>query len=110
MGGRVVHCRQEAFDVYVGRRMEGLVWTHASIWGNPFYWPGRRAQSIERYRQWIVEQPALVARLPELRGKVLGCWCKPGLCHGDVLVSLANPPESSDLTRLMHALLDPDLA
>jgi len=31
-----------------------------------------------------------MAALPELRGKVLGCWCAPKACHGDVLVSLAN--------------------
>jgi Domain of unknown function (DUF4326) len=27
----------------------------------------------------------------ELRGKNLGCWCKPGTpCHGDILLKLAN--------------------
>jgi hypothetical protein len=31
-----------------------------------------------------------MAALPELRGKKLGCWCKPGPCHGDVLAELAN--------------------
>ena len=25
-----------------------------------------------------------------LKGKVLGCWCKPGPCHGDVLARIAN--------------------
>ena len=24
-------------------------------------------------------------RLPELKDKTLGCWCKPEKCHGDVL-------------------------
>jgi hypothetical protein len=24
--------------------------------------------------------------LDELKGKNLGCWCKPGPCHGDVLL------------------------
>ena len=28
--------------------------------------------------------------LHELKGKQLGCWCKPGVCHGDVLVKLYN--------------------
>lgn len=32
-----------------------------------------------------------LARLPELRGKNLACWCKPGTpCHADVLMELAN--------------------
>jgi hypothetical protein len=26
----------------------------------------------------------------ELKGKVLGCWCKPDACHGDVLAELAD--------------------
>ena len=26
----------------------------------------------------------------ELRGKVLGCWCSPKACHGDVLAEIAN--------------------
>ena len=26
----------------------------------------------------------------ELKGKTLGCFCKPKSCHGDVLVELAN--------------------
>jgi hypothetical protein len=34
--------------------------------------------------------PDLLARLPELRGKVLGCWCHPEQCHGDTLAELAN--------------------
>lgn len=33
----------------------------------------------------------ILARLPELRGKNLACWCKPGEpCHADVLLELAN--------------------
>ena len=38
------------------------------------------------------------AALPELRGKILGCWCAPKVCHGDVLVELA-------ATRSPNALL-----
>jgi hypothetical protein len=29
-----------------------------------------------------------MAALPELRGKVLGCWCAPAACHGDVLAEM----------------------
>lgn len=37
--------------------------------------------------------PELMARLGELRGKTLGCWCKNKggkgkRCHGDTLVKL----------------------
>jgi len=38
----------------------------------------------------------LLARLPELRGKDLACWCKIGApCHADVLIELANRDEHS---------------
>ena len=79
----VVHCKRVAHDVYIGR---------PSIWGNPFEIgrDGTREQVIEKYRAWVQEQPNLMARLPELRGKILGCWCAPAACHGDVLIELAN--------------------
>ena len=33
----------------------------------------------------------ILSRLPDLRGKNLGCWCKPGQpCHADVLLEIAN--------------------
>lgn len=80
---RVVHCKRSEFDVYIGR---------PSKWGNPFVIGrhGDRAAVIAKYEAWIRSQPRLMAALPELRGKVLGCWCTPQPCHGDVLVRLAD--------------------
>lgn len=79
---RVVHCKREKFDVYIGR---------PSKWGNPFQIgrDGTRDEVIAKYRAWVVHQPELMAALPELRGKVLGCWCSPEKCHGDILAELA---------------------
>ncbi len=51
---------------------------------------GDRETVIRKYREWVVTKPHLMAAIHELRGKVLGCWCAPKACHGDVLVSLAN--------------------
>ncbi len=76
----VVHCRKDEYDVYIGRPSE---------WGNPFT-IGTRRQVIQQYREWILTQPQLLARLGELKGKRLDCWCKPSDCHGDVLEELAN--------------------
>src|SRR5258707_5579815 len=61
-------------------------------WGNPFHIgrDGTRAEVIAKYEAWIQTQPNLLAALPELRGKRLGCWCKPKACHGDVLARLAD--------------------
>lgn len=82
---RVVNMAKHRYDVYIGRG-------RGSIWGNPFHEDQHTTKSevIERYRAWIQTQPQLMARLPELRGKILGCWCKPDICHGDVLATLAD--------------------
>jgi hypothetical protein len=93
----------EPWDVYIGRAN----WSRRlkqSKWFNPFrigkY--GTREDVIEHYRQAIQSRPDLLAALPELRGKVLACWCKPAegfkgrlLCHGQILAGLADgaPPE-----------------
>ena len=78
----VVHCKRAPHDVYIGR---------PSQWGNPFVVgrDGTRAQVIARYERWLCGQPELLAALPELAGKSLGCWCAPAPCHGDVLARLA---------------------
>lgn len=91
----VVNRRREGFDVYIGR---------PSIWGNPYshragtkalYRVGTVREAIEAYERWIHTQPQLLSLLPTLRGKALGCWCKPGPCHGDVLVKLVEELESA---------------
>lgn len=89
-----------------------------SKWGNPYRAAcdddGRRA--VERFRRLFDRRPSrmrhmmlsitkgnnghgegavlrMKTSLPELRGKNLACWCKPGaFCHGDVLLDLANTP------------------
>lgn len=86
-----VNMRREPYDVYIGR---------GSIWGNPYthlplietkaqYQVQTREEAVAAYAVWIRQQPELMARLPELRGKRLGCYCKPQLCHGDILAALA---------------------
>lgn len=84
----VVHCRRDEYDVYIGR---------PSKFGNPFsHKPSNiaeikvatREEAVSRYREWILTQPDLMASLEELRGKRLGCFCHPKLCHGHVLIEL----------------------
>ncbi|MFO0958251.1 MAG: DUF4326 domain-containing protein [Isosphaeraceae bacterium] len=80
---KVVHCKREPHDVYIGR---------PSKWGNPFVIgrDGTREDVVAKYEAWLHTQPELMAALPELKGKTLGCWCAPQECHGDVLARLAN--------------------
>ena len=69
---RVVHMYHDHYDIRIDRRTK---------WGNPFKEgrDGTRDEVIAKYEAWIKTQPALMAALPELRGKVLGCWCAPNL-------------------------------
>jgi uncharacterized protein DUF4326 len=84
---KVVHCKRMPFDVFIGR---------PSKWGNPFKVPRDGATArvvIAKYRKWLMEpeQAKLRARIPELKGKSLGCYCRPKYeCHGDVLKELAD--------------------
>lgn len=69
---------------YVGR---------PSPFGNPFQigLDGDRTAVIEKYREWVLRQPEMVARIKsELRGRSLVCWCAPLACHADVLAEIAN--------------------
>jgi hypothetical protein len=81
----VVNLREEPYDVYIGR---------GSIWGNPFRIgrDGSRPEVIAKYKRYLIKRPELVAKIPTLRGKRLGCYCSPRPCHGDVLARLADEP------------------
>lgn len=92
MSGKVVHCKKDKYDEYIGR---------PSKWGNPFthlsgtlakYKVENRDAAVKAYEEWITSGDGqyLLKDLHELKGKVLGCWCSPQACHGDVLVRLAN--------------------
>jgi hypothetical protein len=80
---RVVHCKKEKYDVYIGR---------PSKWGNPFEIgkDGTREEVIEKYKKYLLSRPNLLKDISELKGKILGCWCKPLACHGDILAELAD--------------------
>jgi hypothetical protein len=71
-------------------------WLAPSDWANPFVIGenGTRSEVIALYERWLSGQPALLARLPELRGLVLVCWCAPERCHGDVLARLADEEDA----------------
>lgn len=80
---RVVHCKKEEYDIYIGR---------PSMWSNHFIIgkDGTREEVVAKYKEWLLKQPALLKRVHELKGKTLGCWCAPEACHGDVLKEIAD--------------------
>lgn len=98
------------FDIYIGRANKRYKLA-ASIWANPYplptnHTPEQRLKCIADYREYLLSNPDLLSRVPELQGKVVGCWCKqPNAdipCHGDVLMELADLPEG-ELQKLIEA-------
>jgi hypothetical protein len=88
-GGRVT----QDCDVYIGRACFRGGWElPESKWHNPFSVASCGAGGVElavqKFEHYIRGRPDLLAALPELAGRRLGCWCAPGPCHGDVLVRL----------------------
>jgi len=84
----VVH-RSHPHDVYIGR---------PSKWGNPFRLKDpndikERRLVVLRFAHWFYLPAQVQLRVDarnQLRGKVLGCYCAPPPCHGDVLAKWAN--------------------
>ena len=66
----------------------------ASDWKNPHWMRGdgkeEREKVCDEFKRHLAGRPDLMARIGELRGKVLACWCKPERCHGDHLAAIAN--------------------
>lgn len=89
------HGDDPAFEdvIYVGRAMHRGGWhLPASPLANPFRLgsDGSRAEVVAKYREYLLARPDLLALLPELQGKRLGCWCAPEPCHADVIAELAD--------------------
>ena len=81
---KVVNLKKDKYYIYIGR---------GSKWGNPFimknYSKEERNRVCEEYEKWFWTTD-LPSQLHELKGKTLGCYCKPLRCHGDFLVREVN--------------------
>ncbi len=89
-------------NVYIGRA--GIVFIdnvrfpkESSIWANPYKVGDKKGQyereeSLKLYENYIREKikgsESMKEELLKLKGKNLGCWCKPEGCHGDVLMKI----------------------
>ena len=97
--------------VYIGRGARGYP---AGVWANtaeivpPRLLHDREAhlRAVAAYAHWLSHQPELFARIPELRGMVLGCWCRPLPCHGHLLAELANRATAGEgaVAQIAHAM------
>lgn len=75
----------EKHDIYIGR---------GSKWGNPYAigFDGDRDEVIRKFKYDFEREFLKFSKkdILELKGKTLGCHCKPAACHGDVLAEYLN--------------------
>ena len=107
----VVNLHKKDYNIYIGR---------GSPWGNPWsHKQGTKALfvvdspeiAVDNYEQWLrgknftnilqKERQWILNHLGDLINMKLGCFCKPNICHGDVLKKLAEEYyEQSISTRI----------
>lgn len=88
----VVNIRNNLYDQYIGRAGKG----QDGYFGNPFRLnPGEsRGSTLEKYKKYfykrLANDPEFKRRIHALKGLVLGCFCKPRDCHGDIIAEYLN--------------------
>jgi len=88
----VVNLRHDEFDVYIGRGGYG----RKGYFGNPFIVgrDGDREEVLKKYKMYfyfmVRTDHEFKKRLLKLKGKRLGCFCKPEACHGDIIAKWVN--------------------
>lgn len=93
------HNKLDKSYVYIGRNG-----TDESF-GNPFVLSeqGTRKEVCKLYEEWLrgysftefnqIQRKWILDNLHTLKGKKLGCFCKPKQCHGEILIKLLNEIE-----------------
>ena len=82
---KAVNIRKDKYTVYIGR---------GSVFGNPFkigIEGATREQVIKEYEDRVREEinntlGQRIYNLPE--DAILGCYCKPQACHGDIIIKI----------------------
>jgi hypothetical protein len=91
----VVNIKKEPFDVYIGRAGRG----QDGYFGNPVRVGNgvSRDDAVKRFQRYFADRiendAEFKRRVLALRGKRLGCFCKPNACHGDVIADWLNKME-----------------
>ena len=97
----LVNLNKDPYDVYIGR---------GSKWGCPYTIikdrptlakeiVNSKEEALSKYKEYVLSNPDLMDSLDELDGKVLGCFCKPEKCHGDILLELLTQRKLQKLLR-----------
>ena len=85
----VVNIKTDKYDIYIGRPSE---------FGNPFVIgrDGNRDKVINMYKEYFyarIKDQEFLNRILPLKGKILGCYCKPLTCHGDIIAEFLDKGE-----------------
>ena len=103
---RVVNLHKEEYEVYIGRPGRGV----NGDFGNPvvinemclvcYKTHTEKGDTLACYKVYLEARAAadetFRTRLLSLKGRVLGCFCKPKACHGDIIVTWIEAQEKSD--------------
>jgi hypothetical protein len=88
----VVNLQNEPYEVYIGRDEND----EPTGFGNPFKIgeSGSRDNVLDMYTHYFIGRlradSVFKQKIEALRGKKLGCYCKPKSCHGDVIADYLN--------------------
>lgn len=93
---KVVNTKKQNCDVYIGRanggkdHMMNTLPTKKGWLGNPYSLSEySREQSIKKFKidfkHKLKNDLYFRQEVKKLKGKILGCFCKPKSCHGDVI-------------------------
>jgi len=93
---KIVNLYKEKYDVYIGRPGKG----RSGYYGNPINKSeqccvcnnihNESGSTLECYKTYfhfrLENDEEFKKNILSLKGKVLGCFCKPKPCHGDIIV------------------------
>lgn len=82
MTTKVVHIEREPYDVYIGRGSQ-----FAAAHGGDFLRRDALKEFAEMFAYKLEINPNFKAAVLRLKGKTLGCHCKPKACHGDIIAA-----------------------
>jgi hypothetical protein len=92
----VVNINTEQFDIYIGRAGRG-----EGGYYNPFHETGSAEDAVQRFQRYFIDRiekdSEFKRRILALKGKRLGCFCKPKACHGDVIADWLNKMEEKEV-------------
>lgn len=89
---KVVNIYKSEYDVYIGRAGRGK----DGYFGNPFKLKSGdiKGSTLDKFRDYfynrIENDSEFKNKVLQLKGKTLGCFCKPDPCHGDIIAEFIN--------------------